>query len=272
MISTTSTDPPSDVRIYAYGRASSSRQQNSLRVQQQQAEMLLAPDDSDEQREEFADRINRGDLSGQFDGFYCDKISTRKTPLFEREQFRILWQKLRKGDHLLIVALDRICRSLMEMVTFMEGLIDKGVFLHVLRHGGKEWDLTSPQDELMVGMLAVFARFEQRTHAQRIRETVIYLKSQGLPYHNAIEYGRKREFTDPDRYGRRRIKRRVDDQDEMALIEQIYDRHHNHGEFFTSILKSFRKEGRRTAEGKPWSYTRVWRAYQWYVKKLAETE
>ncbi|KKM22840.1 hypothetical protein LCGC14_1621230 [marine sediment metagenome] len=270
MISTNSTEPPVDVRIYAYGRASTARQKNSLDVQKHQAETAIAtPDDSGEQREQFADRVNRGDLSGQFAGFYCDSISTRKKPLFEREQFRILWGQLRKGDHLLITAFDRVCRSLSEMARFTEALIEKGVLLHVLRFSGKELDLTSAQGELMVGILAVSARFEQRMLSERVKETVRYLKAQGLPYHNGAIYGQRRVFSAPDRYGRRRIVKRVDDEDEMALIRQIHTRH-SHGETLTSILRDFKRRQEHTAEGNTWSYARVQRAYDWYVKRLAE--
>ena len=128
MISREPEPDASDCVVYGYGRASTKRQVNSLLVQEQQAEQAVSratahlpdTDDGSEEERKIADRIEFGDIPGTFGGFYCDAVSTRTMPFMERPQFKAMWRKIQKGDRLIITALDRVCRTLLESAQFLE--------------------------------------------------------------------------------------------------------------------------------------------------------
>ena len=73
---------------------------------------------------------------------------------------------LKRGDTLTLAKLDRLTRSLADFAAITEDLERRGVKLVVVDMG---IDTTTPNGEMMAGMLAVFARFERRMIRERTR-------------------------------------------------------------------------------------------------------
>jgi DNA invertase Pin-like site-specific DNA recombinase len=254
-----------DYMVYGYGRASTTYQKLSLEAQESQISGAAQPkDDGNEQAEAVEQRLKHGDIQGTWGGFFCDTVSTRKMTYFERPQFQLLWTKLHAGDRLIIVALDRVCRSPLESFEFLDLISKKGIRLHILRHGQQEVDFTTPMGRAMAGFLAVFAQWERDMISQRTREAVAQQKANGTYTNGKPRLGYKRKLSKPNTRGRRAVLEYVRDEREWETIREIYTRH-SVGEGFQRISDDLRARGVATAEGGVWYSMRVWRAW-----KLAE--
>ncbi len=71
---------------------------------------------------------------------------------------------LRPGDTLVVVALDRLGRSLSEMVKLLEWIIAEGIELRSLREG---IDLTTPTGRMLAGIFASLAEYERALILER---------------------------------------------------------------------------------------------------------
>ena len=102
------------------------------------------------------------------------------------------------GANALVVAkLDRLSRSIIDFATLMDRAQKAGWALIVL---DMDFDMTTPQGELMANMLAAFAQFERRLIGQRTKEGLAAKKAQG------VIMGRPR--TTPDAVLRRVVRER----------------------------------------------------------------
>lgn len=71
------------------------------------------------------------------------------------------------GDVLVVWKLDRLGRSLVELVSLIEGLNARGVHLKVLAGHGAMIDTTRPEGRMIFGLLAVLAEFERELIRER---------------------------------------------------------------------------------------------------------
>ena len=95
------------------------------------------------------------------ENIYGDVISGAK---WDRDGLDQLKRNLRKDDTLVVVALDRLGRSLSEMVKLLEFLVNKGVKLRTLREG---IDLSTPTGRMMAGIFASLAEYERALIIER---------------------------------------------------------------------------------------------------------
>ena len=104
---------------------------------------------------------------------YAEKVSgkSRKRPELER-----LIEQLRPYDVLVVTKLDRLARSLSDLVTIMAVLKEKEVGFKSL---GEGFDLTSPSGRMQMGMFAVIAEFERDLIVQRTKEGLAHARSKG---------------------------------------------------------------------------------------------
>ena len=131
-------------RVVGYLRVSTEDQGNSrLGLEAQRAAIWAARPDA-----EIVDEVASG---GSVDG---------------REKLPHVLHELRRGDTLVVAKLDRLTRSLADFALITEDLGRRGVKLVVVDMG---IDTTTPNGEMMAGMLAVFARFERRMIQERTR-------------------------------------------------------------------------------------------------------
>lgn len=92
---------------------------------------------------------------------YGDVISGAK---WDRDGLDILKKILRPGDVLTVVALDRLGRSLAEMVKLLDWIVGEGIELRSLREG---IDLSTPTGRMLAGIFASLAEYERALILER---------------------------------------------------------------------------------------------------------
>lgn len=123
---------------------------------------------------------------------------------------------LREGgaETLVVARLDRLSRSLYDFTGVVERSDREGWAVVALDFGV---DTTTPAGEMMVNVLAVFARYERRIISQRIKDALAVKKA------NGVRLGRPRAVPPPVR--ERIVRERV----EGATLAQIADRLNEEG-------------------------------------------
>ena len=108
----------------------------------------------------------------------CTKIfSERVSSVAQRGQLDALLEFARDGDCLLTTKLDRLCRSVADLVAITARLRSKGVALRIL---SLNLDTTTPTGKLMLNLLGSIAEFERELMLERQREGIERAKCLGL--------------------------------------------------------------------------------------------
>ncbi|MCL6264386.1 recombinase family protein [Craterilacuibacter sp. RT1T] len=95
---------------------------------------------------------------------FADEAVSGATGAKERPQFKAMLEYIREGDHLYVSAIDRLGRNTIDVLATVETLKAKGVKVHSLR---EDFDLTTPQGQMMLTMLAALAQMEKAIIAER---------------------------------------------------------------------------------------------------------
>lgn len=93
-----------------------------------------------------------------------------------REALLSLFEKLEKGDTLVVTKVDRIARSLEDGIQFIKELNNRGVNLHVLNMG--IFDGT-PTSNMLFQILTAVAEFERNIMLERQKEGIAEAKKRG---------------------------------------------------------------------------------------------
>ncbi|MEM7282843.1 MAG: recombinase family protein [Pseudomonadota bacterium] len=136
-------------RVFGYARVSTEEQ-----TLDQQVTALIAVGIPDE-------RIER------------ETISTRR-PRRKRLEFSL--KRLRPGDTLVVWKLDRIARSMKELLTIMEDLQDRGCGLRSLT---EHIDTSTAAGRLLVNVLAALAQFERDIVSERTKAGMAEARRRG---------------------------------------------------------------------------------------------
>lgn len=115
---------------------------------------------------------------------YVEKASTRLAIRPELEKLRKL---LRPGDTLVITKVDRLARSLLDLISIADDLREQGVTLEVLTG---TFNRDDPMGEAFFQMTGVFAQLERDLIRQRTHEGLEAARARG---HKG---GRKAKLTD----------------------------------------------------------------------------
>lgn len=83
---------------------------------------------------------------------------------WDRDGLAQLKKTLRDGDTLVVVALDRLGRSLSEMVKLLEWIVATGITLRTLREG---IDLSTPTGRMVAGIFASLGEYERELIRER---------------------------------------------------------------------------------------------------------
>ena len=83
---------------------------------------------------------------------------------------------VREGDTLIVTKLDRLARSVADLVAITETLRTKGVALRIL---SMNLDTTTPTGKLMLNLLGSIAEFERELMLERQREGIAKAKAEG---------------------------------------------------------------------------------------------
>lgn len=110
-----------------------------------------------------------------FDELVSDKVSGK---VFERKGLDELRAKLRADDVLLVWRLDRLGRSMLEVLNLVAELKSEGVHLVSLKDGV---DTRTPIGNLMLGLMASLSEYEFTLLKERQRAGIDARKLKGLP-------------------------------------------------------------------------------------------
>lgn len=108
----------------------------------------------------------------------CTKIFSEKVSSVapQREQLTAALDYVREGDTLVVTKLDRLARSVSDLVSIMAQLNAKGVSLRILT---MSLDTRTPTGKLMVNLLGSIAEFERELMLERQREGIAKAKAAG---------------------------------------------------------------------------------------------
>ncbi|SON53698.1 DNA-invertase hin [Hartmannibacter diazotrophicus] len=94
----------------------------------------------------------------------------------KRPQLDAVLEWVRKGDTLVVTKLDRLARSVADLVAITEALRKKDVALKVL---AMNLDTSTPTGKLMLNLLGSIAEFERELMLERQREGIAKAKADG---------------------------------------------------------------------------------------------
>ena len=113
------------------------------------------------------------------DHIFTDKVSGKNT---KRPGFEEMMRFVRRGDRLYVVSMDRLSRSLQDLLTVTTTLRERGVSVHFLK---EKIDLeptenASPMTTFMFAMLGAVAQFERELIRERQRDGIALAKKRGV--------------------------------------------------------------------------------------------
>lgn len=117
------------------------------------------------------------------DDIFIDVISGSKA---QRPQLDLVRRIAREGDQVVITRLDRLSRSLRDLIAIGDDWRAKGVQLRVLEQG---IDTTTSEGRMLFGMLAVLAEFQRELIIANTRDGLAAARARGR------RGGRKRSLT-----------------------------------------------------------------------------
>jgi DNA invertase Pin-like site-specific DNA recombinase len=121
---------------------------------------------------------------------FTDKASGKNT---DRPQLQALlagnWPE---GSTVVVHSMDRLARSLSDLLRIVEQLTSKGIAVHFVKECKTfRGDSTDAMDKLMLSMLGAFAEYERTLIRERQREGIAKAKKRG------VYKGRTPKITDP---------------------------------------------------------------------------
>ena len=109
------------------------------------------------------------------DVIYNEQVSS----VGERPEFEAALAALRPGDTLVVTKMDRLVRSIVDLLNLVENFNKSGFALRILNLGGDTVDTRSATGRLMLSMLASFAQFEREIMLERQRDGIAKACAEG---------------------------------------------------------------------------------------------
>jgi len=110
------------------------------------------------------------------DGWFTDEATSGTTKALERKGFAALYQYVRKGDTVVVAAIDRLGRNTIDVLETVEALRAKGAVVISLR---ENFDLSGPTGKLMLTLLAGVAELERENIKARQMAGIAKAKADG---------------------------------------------------------------------------------------------
>ena len=108
--------------------------------------------------------------------WFADEATSGATKASQRRGFQALYAYARKGDTVVVGAIDRLGRDTIDVLETVEALQRKGVTVVSMREG---FDLASPIGKAMLTMLAAVAELERSNIKARQMAGIERAKAQG---------------------------------------------------------------------------------------------
>lgn len=109
--------------------------------------------------------------------WYADEGVSGKVPALQREQLRVLLDKIRDSETLVVTKLDRLGRDAQDIGATIKMLAARHIEVIVLQLG--KLDLTSSAGKLMLAILAAMAEMERNLLVERTQAGLARAKAQG---------------------------------------------------------------------------------------------
>lgn len=107
----------------------------------------------------------------------CEELFEEQVSSVQRrEELEKALKFLRKGDALVVSKLDRLARSVSDLVKIMERLEEKGASLRIL---AMDLDTNTPTGRLLINLIGSVAQFEREVMLERQREGIARAKENG---------------------------------------------------------------------------------------------
>lgn len=117
----------------------------------------------------------------QLDGVVMDKVFAEKVSgaTTDRPQLQAMLEYVREGDTILVHSIDRLARSLVDLLKLVEDLTNRGIHVHFSKEKLEFTGDDSPMQKLMLSMMGSFAEFERSMIKERQREGIAKAKERG---------------------------------------------------------------------------------------------
>ena len=114
----------------------------------------------------------------ELDAVGCTKLFEEQlsSVAVKRPELERALDYVREGDTLVVTKLDRLARSVADLVSITKTLREKGVALRIL---SMNLDTTTPTGKLMLNLLGSIAEFERELMLERQREGIAKAKADG---------------------------------------------------------------------------------------------
>ncbi|GLH45194.1 resolvase [Pseudomonas atacamensis] len=112
-----------------------------------------------------------------FDKVFTDKLSGSDT---NRPQLLAMIEWARAGDVVHVHSIDRLARSMADLLKIVSDLNAKGVHVKFHKEDMKFTGEDSPMQKLMLNMMGSFAQFEREVMKERQREGIAKAKEKGV--------------------------------------------------------------------------------------------
>jgi len=112
----------------------------------------------------------------------CERVYVEQVSAAEgkdRPQLTALLGFMRQSDTLVVLKLDRLARSVLDLLSIVRRLDASGVALRILDLGGSEVNTTSPSGRMVLTVLAAVAEMERGMMLDRQRAGIAAAKSAG---------------------------------------------------------------------------------------------
>lgn len=145
--------------------------------------------------------------------FGCTKVFSEKksgTQAATRSELLACIDYVREGDVLIVTKLDRMARSMLDLMRIADSLKEKKVELLVL---DQAIDTRSAEGQLLFHLLGSFAQFENAIRSERQKDGIVKAREKG------VRFGRSVALTDAQIAIAQRLHR-----EESFSIKQLQDR------------------------------------------------
>ena len=200
---------------------------------------------------------------------FKDSAISGRMPFRLREEAKRLIDVIRPGDHIFVWKLDRIGRSLRDIIWTLEFMVKREVNIHILEYGAMQLDLSTAFGRLFIHFMAGFAEFEADLIAERTRAALQWRKNNGMRYHGNLVRGKKRMRPVTPVPGSRAKYILIDCPEEMELIRMAYRFNRDLKISERQLERFFASQGKTTAEGQPITKWIIHRWLHWYKAELA---
>lgn len=120
-------------------------------------------------------------LDRQLDGVALDKVFTEKLSgaTTDRPQLQAMLDYVREGDVILVHSIDRLARSLADLLKLVEDLTKRRVHICFDKEKLEFTGEDNPTQHLMLQMMGAVAQFERAMIKERQREGIVKAKERG---------------------------------------------------------------------------------------------